>query len=147
MPHIVSRLHHKYLNSGRDMCVGMHFYHTVLSLESENINFLPWDELAFMKHPISSTTAFCTDGSIMQALGKYAGSIVFNLWFEPHVNPSGGRRRVCTIWPDSRSSLASYSCISINRMQYLLWHYGNVAVLDNWKNLPPLFHLQPVARP
>lgn len=39
------------------MCVGMHFYHSVLSLESENINFLPWDELAFMKHPISSTTA------------------------------------------------------------------------------------------
>lgn len=47
---------------------------------------------------------------------------------------------MCTIWPDSRSSLGSYSCISINRMQYLPWHYGNVAVLYNWKNLPSLFH-------
>lgn len=47
---------------------------------------------------------------------------------------------MCTIWPDSRSSLGSYSCISINRMQYLPWHYGNVAVLYNWKNLPSPFH-------
>lgn len=69
-PHIVSRLYHKYLNSVSDMCVGMHFHHNVLWHESENIKFILWAELAFMKCPFFICKCICADGSIMLALRK-----------------------------------------------------------------------------
>lgn len=51
--------------------------------------------ISLYETPFVIYTSICTDGSIMQALGKYAGFVVFkNSWLEPHINPSRGRQHV-----------------------------------------------------
>lgn len=101
-PHIVSRFHHKYLNSSSDM---------------RGHAFPPQCVIAWKwKHQLYETPFFiyssiCTDGSITRALGKYAGAVVFS---PVQILHEGGS--MCRIGPDSRSSLGFYSFIGNDRV-------------------------------
>lgn len=115
-PHIVSPLYHKYLNCQWHVRGHAFAPQCVMAWKWKHQLFtVGW--MSLYDAPFFICKSICADGSIIQALRKYAGGVVFktlNWWLEPLVNPSRGRKG--RIWPDSRSLLRSFSCLSINRM-------------------------------